>query len=103
MPVVALGVGRLAELSRSLPILASAAVAGNIFVLMVGGVWLAFGAQIAAGRVGLGLEQAWTVGVMPFVLADVVKALLAATLACAAAHLQSGKRRNGPQHTKCRP
>lgn len=62
-----------------------AALISNAFVIGTGAAWLAYGAQMASGATGIGLAAAWSAGVLPFILGDVVKALCAAALAAAAA------------------
>ncbi len=57
-----------------------AMVAGSVIVFGLGFAWLAFAAQLSSGATGLGAALAWEKGVMPFILADLVKAGLAAAL-----------------------
>jgi biotin transport system substrate-specific component len=53
---------------------------GGAAVFACGFLWLAFVAQLASGGVGLGAKAAWLAGVQPFLLPDLVKIALAATL-----------------------
>jgi biotin transport system substrate-specific component len=81
-PLAAWIVGSVAEsgAGRSLPALFGAMLLGGAAVFACGFVWLAFVAQLASGGVGLGAKAAWLAGVQPFLLPDLVKIALAATL-----------------------
>lgn len=80
--VVALVVGRAADLgwSRSPLRLAAAMIVGDAILFLVGFTWLAWFAQLSSGASGIGLAAAWSKGVVPFLLADLVKIALAACL-----------------------
>jgi biotin transport system substrate-specific component len=58
---------------RSVPRLFVAMGTGHIVILAAGFAWLAFGTK-------LGVEKAWSVGVMPFIAASVIKNGLGAVL-----------------------
>jgi biotin transport system substrate-specific component len=62
---------------RSIPKLFAAMVAADIVVFALGFVWLAWFAQLSNGS-GLGIESAFMNGVVPFLLADLLKIALAA-------------------------
>ncbi len=50
-------------------------------VLMgLGFAWLAIGAQMASGAMGIGFAKAWAAGVAPFILGDLLKVALATSL-----------------------
>lgn len=63
--------------------LLAAMLVADMALLAVGVTWLAFFATLANGSVGLGLERAFMVGVVPFLLGEAVKVALAAALATA--------------------
>ena len=50
---------------------------GHVVIFIAGFVWLAYG-------IGLGPDKAWAVGVVPFILASVIKNALGAALMPAA-------------------
>lgn len=81
-PIAAFVIGWLAErgADRNPVTLFGAMVAGSVIVFGLGFAWLAFAAQLSSGATGLGAALAWEKGVMPFILADLVKAGLAAAL-----------------------
>jgi biotin transport system substrate-specific component len=81
-PLAAWIVGALSEsgAGRSLPALFGAMLAGDVLILAMGYLWLAFAAHLANGGVGLGADAAFQAGVLPFLLADLVKIGLAAAL-----------------------
>jgi biotin transport system substrate-specific component len=56
----------------------------DIVLFALGFIWLAWFAQLSSGANGLGLASAWSNGVLPFLLADLVKIALAACLIPAA-------------------
>ncbi len=58
---------------RSVPRLFIAMGIGHLVILIAGFAWLAFG-------IGLGIEKAWLVGVVPFIAASVIKNALGAVL-----------------------
>jgi biotin transport system substrate-specific component len=62
---------------RSIPKLFAAMVAADIVVFALGFAWLAWFAQLSAGQ-GMGVEAAFMNGVVPFLLADLLKIVLAA-------------------------
>lgn len=81
-PIAAFLIGWVAErpAGRNPFVLFAGMVAGGIIVFALGFAWLAFAAQLSSGAIGLGIEKAWLGGVVPFLLADLVKAALAAAL-----------------------
>ncbi len=52
----------------------------DLALMVVGCLWLAFGAQMAGGATGVGLAKAFAYGVQPFLLGEVLKTALAASL-----------------------
>jgi biotin transport system substrate-specific component len=56
----------------------------DIVIFALGFAWLSWFAQLSSGATGLGPAAAWTGGVLPFLLADLVKIALAACLIPAA-------------------
>ena len=81
-PLAAWIVGSLTEAGagRSVVALFAAMMLGGALVFACGFLWLAFVAQLASGGVGLGAKAAWLAGIQPFLLPDLVKIALAATL-----------------------
>jgi biotin transport system substrate-specific component len=69
--------GHLAEkgLRRSRALRLAAGLAGVVAIYLFGALWLSF------GFLGGDLIKGWTLGVMPFIMADLAKALIAASLA----------------------
>jgi biotin transport system substrate-specific component len=65
---------------RSLPRLFGAMLLAQVVVFAMGTAWLAFGAQMASGATGIGLDRALAVAVQPFALGDLLKTALAALL-----------------------
>jgi len=63
---------------RSIVRLFAAMIAADIVVFVLGFAWLAWGAQLASGATGIGPAAAWAGGVVPFLLADLLKIALAA-------------------------
>lgn len=63
---------------RSIPRLAGAMLAGEIVMMTLGFVWLAWFAQLSSGATGLGIGKALAAGVTPFILGDLLKLALAA-------------------------
>lgn len=86
-PLAAFLIGWVAErpIGRNPAVLFAAMIAGSAVVLLAGFAWLAFGAQLASGATGIGVEKAWLGGVQPFLLAELVKAALAAAMVTAVA------------------
>ncbi len=74
-------VGALAErgADRSVIRLFAAMLAGSAAVMICGVAWLAWLAQTSSG-LGIGFEKAVAVGLLPFLLGDLVKTALAAAL-----------------------
>ena len=74
--------GWLAERSwdRSVVLLFAAMAVGHVVILATGFGWLAFG-------LGLGVAKAWQVGLLPFIMASLIKNALGATLMPAARRL----------------
>jgi len=62
-------------------------LAGDALIFAFGFAWLAWIAALPSGNVGLGAEAAFTAGVAPFILGDLVKLALAAALIPAAGRL----------------
>ena len=73
--IAALMIGWLAERGwdRSVSTLFAAMLFGHVVILAMGFGWLAFG-------LGLGVEKAWLVGVVPFLAGSLVKSTLGAVL-----------------------
>ncbi len=73
-------VGAAADRSwdRSFPKLFGAMLLGDIVVFVLGFAWLAWGAQLSTGSTGLGVAAAFSGGVAPFLLGDLLKLVLAA-------------------------
>jgi biotin transport system substrate-specific component len=91
--VLALIVGYAADRGwdRSIPKLFAAVVVGEVVMFALGFGWLAWFASLASGATGLGAAKAWAGGVVPFLLGDLLKSVLAA-LAVPAAWLLAGNR-----------
>jgi biotin transport system substrate-specific component len=64
--------------SRSVPKLFAAMLAGEVILFAMGFAWLAWFATLSSGAIGMGAEKAFTAGVTPFILADLLKLTLAA-------------------------
>jgi biotin transport system substrate-specific component len=81
-PLAAWLIGSLAEADggRSLPRLFGAMLVADVLVLFAGFAWLAYAAQLTNGTTGLGAAAAWSGGIAPFLLADLIKVALAAAL-----------------------
>jgi biotin transport system substrate-specific component len=79
IPLAAI-VGYAADIGwdRSAPKLFAAMVIGDAVVFALGFVWLAWFAQLSSGAIGVGVERAWIGGVFNFLLADLLKIVLAA-------------------------
>lgn len=73
-----MGLAARRGLDRSVPLLFVAAVLADAALFAIGFAWLAFGAQLASGATGIGIERAWAAGVAPFALGDLVKCALVA-------------------------
>jgi biotin transport system substrate-specific component len=65
---------------RSITKLFAAMIVADLVVFVIGFAWLAWGAQLASGATGIGAASAFTNGVAPFLLADLLKIVLAAVL-----------------------
>jgi biotin transport system substrate-specific component len=78
--VMAFIVGKAADLGwgRSFPKMLGAMVAGEVAMMALGFVWLAWFAALSSGGNGLGMATALSAGVTPFLLGDALKILLAA-------------------------
>ncbi len=63
-------------LGRSIPKLFAVLLAGEIVMFAFGFVWLAWFATLTSGALGLGADKAWIAGVAPFLLGDLLKAIL---------------------------
>jgi biotin transport system substrate-specific component len=81
-PIAAYLIGALTEgdKGRSLFRLFGAMVLGGVIVFTLGWLWLAFFATLSSGATGMGGAAAFVAGVQNFILADLVKAALAAAL-----------------------
>jgi biotin transport system substrate-specific component len=77
--VLAMIVGKATDYGwdRSIPKLLAAMVVADIVVFTMGFGWLAFFAQVSSGQ-GIGIESAFMNGVVPFLLGDALKIVLAA-------------------------
>jgi biotin transport system substrate-specific component len=64
--------------ARSVPKLFAAMVVADIAVFALGFIWLAWFAALSSGDAGLGVSTAFTAGVAPFLLGDLLKIALAA-------------------------
>ncbi len=78
--VIAFVVGRAADYgwSRSAPKLIGAMLVGEVIMMALGFAWLAWFATLSNGATGLGLSTAFSAGVAPFILGDLLKIMLAA-------------------------
>jgi biotin transport system substrate-specific component len=87
--VEAIVIGWLAErgFDRAPMKLFGAMLLGDAIVFALGFVWLAWFAVLSSGATGVGMAGAFTGGVLPFVLGDLVKLALAAALVSAGAGL----------------
>lgn len=63
--------------------LAVGLVAAEVAMLCLGFLWLALGAQMAAGATGIGFAKAFAYGVQPFLIGDALKVALTACLVSA--------------------
>jgi len=63
---------------QSFPKLLGAMVAAEVVMMALGFVWLAWFATLSSGDSGLGLAGAFSAGIAPFVIGDILKVLLAA-------------------------
>jgi biotin transport system substrate-specific component len=81
-PIAAFLVGYLAERGLDRRYLTSviAMLIGLEVIYMCGALWLGLFARTAAGTAAIGIQAAIMAGVVPFVLADVMKLLLAAAI-----------------------
>lgn len=77
---------------RSLPKLGLAMLVGDAVLFTLGFLWLAFLAQLSSGATGIGVAAAWENGIEPFILGDLVKIALAATLVTAGWSLMTRSR-----------
>jgi biotin transport system substrate-specific component len=75
--------GWAAERGASKLRLAAGLVLADAVLMSVGCLWLAFGAQMAGGAMGVGIAKAFAYGVQPFLLGEVLKISLAACLVSA--------------------
>jgi biotin transport system substrate-specific component len=87
--VAAWVIGWLAErgFDRNPLKLFGAMLLGDATVFVLGFAWLAWFAVLSSGATGVGMAGAFTGGVLPFVLGDLVKLALAAALVSAGARL----------------
>ncbi len=76
---------------RSIPKLFAAMIVADVVVFLMGFVWLANFAHLASGAMGVGASIAWSKGLAPFILGDLLKIVLAA-LAVPAAWMLVEKR-----------
>jgi biotin transport system substrate-specific component len=80
--IVGLAVDRGA--GRSIPKLFGALVVGEVVMFALGLAWLAWFATLASGGTGIGFAKAWSAGVVPFLLGDLLKSAAVAMLVPAA-------------------
>jgi len=73
--------GWAAARGASLLRLAGGLVLADLALLAIGCLWLAFGAQMAAGATGVGLARAFAYGVQPFLLGEALKVALTVCVA----------------------
>ena len=66
--------------THSIVKLFAAMLAGEVALMALGFVWLAWFAALSSGSTGLGMETAFAAGVAPFLLGDLLKIVLAALL-----------------------
>lgn len=87
--VEAFVIGWLAErgFDRNPLKLFAAMLFGDAIVFALGVTWLAWFALLSSGATGIGLAAAFSGGVLPFILGDVVKLALAACIVAAGARL----------------
>jgi len=64
--------------SRSFPKLLGTMIVADVIMLALGFAWLAWFATLSSGATGLGVAGAFSGGVAPFLLGDLLKAVLAA-------------------------
>jgi biotin transport system substrate-specific component len=64
-------------LARSPALLFGALLAAQAVVFLIGFLWLSQFAALASGATGLGAAKAWEFGVMPFLLGDLLKTMIA--------------------------
>lgn len=78
--VMAFVVGTAADRgwSRSFVKMSGAMLAAEVVMMALGFAWLAFFATLSSGATGLGAAGAFSAGVAPFILGDLLKVLLAA-------------------------
>jgi biotin transport system substrate-specific component len=76
---------------RSIPKLFTTMVFADAVVFALGFAWLAWFAQLSSGATGIGAAAAFKNGVLPFVLADILKIALAAMVIPAAWNLVKRK------------
>jgi biotin transport system substrate-specific component len=63
---------------RSIPRLFVAVVLGEVVMFALGIAWLGWFARLVTGGTGIGLAKAWSAGVVPFLLGDLLKSVLVA-------------------------
>ena len=78
--VIAFIVGTAADRgwSRSFPKMLGAMLAAEVVMMALGFAWLAWFATLSSGATGVGLATAFSAGVAPFILGDLLKIVLAA-------------------------
>ncbi len=81
--IAAVIAGWAAARGASLVRLLGGLLLADLALMVVGCLWLAFGAQMAGGATGVGLAKAFAYGVQPFLLGEVLKTALAASLVSA--------------------
>jgi biotin transport system substrate-specific component len=69
-----------AKLDRSFAAILPCALLAQAIILACGFLWLAFAANVGASSHGIGAAAAWSKGVAPFLLGDLVKAALTAAI-----------------------
>ncbi|MBV9138585.1 MAG: biotin transporter BioY [Hyphomicrobiales bacterium] len=82
-----------AKLDRRFATMLPCALLASAIILACGFFWLAFVADLGANGHGIGVMAAWSKGVAPFLLGDVVKAALAAAILPATWSLVAARQR----------
>jgi biotin transport system substrate-specific component len=75
-----MGVTAEAKLDRKFLTMLPCALLANATILACGLFWLAFVAHIGTSSHGIGMGEAWSKGVAPFIFANILKAMLAAAI-----------------------
>ena len=78
--VVVMGLTAEARLDRKFLTMLPCALLANAIILACGLLWLAFLAHVGTSSHGIGLAEAWSKGVAPFLFGNILKAALAAAI-----------------------